>query len=156
MRKRFLLLAAVLALPALSRPVVAADAKPAKPTVIVRVNSLDGLTADARFVVTAAGREEIADQIEGLLKAKTGPNGLEGIDTKRPLGLYGQLGPMGVDSQAVLLLPIADEKAFLDMLTRLDFAPEKADGAYKVTLPKVPKPVYFRFANKYLYAALDA
>jgi hypothetical protein len=156
MRTRTLLLAAVLALPAVARPAAAAEEKPAKPTLIVRVRSLDGLTGDARFVVTAAGREDLADQIEGLLKAKTGPNGLEGIDTKRPLGLYGQLGPMGVDSKAVLLLPIADEKAFLDMLTRLDFVPEKADGgAYKVSLPKVPQPVYFRFANKYLYAALS-
>jgi hypothetical protein len=153
MRTRFLLLAAVLALPILARPAGAAEDKP---TVVIRVNSLDSLTADARFVVTAAGREELADQIEGLLKAKTGPNGLEGIDTKRPLGLYGQLGPMGVDSKAVLLLPIADEKSFLDMLTRLDFGPEKAEGgAYKVSLPKVPQPVYFRFANKYLYAALS-
>ncbi len=156
MRTRFLFLAALLVPVALARPSAAADETPSKPTLIVRVSSLDSLVADARFVVTAAGRQDVAEQIEGLLKSKTGPDGLEGIDTKRPLGLYGQLSPTVADSQAVLLLPIADEKAFLDMLNRLDFGPEKAaGGAWKVSLPKVPKPVHFRFANKYLYASLS-
>jgi hypothetical protein len=156
MRTRFLFLASLLVPAALARPAAAADETPAKPTLVVRVSSLDSLVADARFVVTAAGRDDVAEQIEGLLKSKTGPSGLEGIDTKRPLGLYGQLSPKLADSQAVLLLPIADEKAFLDMLNRLDFPPEKAEGGtYKVSLPKVPKPVHFRFANKYLYAALN-
>ncbi len=156
MRKRTLFLAALLIPAALARPAAAADEASAKPTLVVRVSSLDSLVADARFVVTAAGREDVAEQLEGLLKSQTGPDGLQGIDTKRPLGLYGQLSAAVADSQAVLLLPIADEKAFLDMLNRLDFGPEKADGgAYKVSLPKVPKPVHFRFANKYLYASLS-
>ena len=42
------------------------------------------------------------------------------------------------------------------MLNRLDFGPEKEPGGtYKVTLPKVPKTVHFRFANKYLYASFS-
>ena len=43
-----------------------------KPTVVVRVRSLDTLVDNVKLLVTLAGREEIAKQVEGLIKAKIG------------------------------------------------------------------------------------
>ncbi|HKB39807.1 MAG TPA: hypothetical protein VKD72_25450, partial [Gemmataceae bacterium] len=122
------------------------------PTVVVRVQSLDGLIADARYLATLAGREEEAKQAEGFLKQFTGEKGIEGIDTKRPMGMYGFLTEAIHDSEAVVLLPVADEQAVLALLKRLNLTPEKdKDGVYSFQLPKPNIPIYFRFANKYVY-----
>src|SRR5215471_21784561 len=142
---------AVVALLALAVPVRAADDKKT-PTLIVRVQSLDGLIADARYLATLAGREEEAKQAEGFLKQFTGEKGIEGIDTKRPMGAYAFLGENVIDSEAVVLLPVADEQAVLALLKRLNLTAEKdKDGVYSFQLPKPNVPIYFRFANKYVY-----
>jgi hypothetical protein len=144
----FLALLIPAAVPAPARP---ADDKVKTPTVVIRVASLDSLIADARYVATQAGREEEAKQGEAFLKAMIGDKGLEGFDDKRPLGFYGYLGPNGIDSTGVLMLPVSDEKAVLDLLQRQDIKPEKKDGLYSFTPEKPPVPVYFRFAHKYVY-----
>src|SRR5215471_11780928 len=108
---------AVVALLALAVPVRAADDKKT-PTLIVRVQSLDNLISDARYLATLAGREEEAKQAEGFLKQFTGEKGIEGIDTKRPMGAYAFLGENVIDSE-VVLLPVADEQAILGLLKRL-------------------------------------
>jgi hypothetical protein len=124
-----------------------------KPAVLVRVKALDDLLVDARYLVKQAGREEEVKQFEKMIKARTGPKGLEGIDTKKPIGLYGSLSPQLDQSQGVLLLPIADEKTFLEFLDGLDLKPEKdATDLYTLTLPNIPVPVEFRFAHGYMYA----
>jgi hypothetical protein len=124
-----------------------------KPAILVRVKPIDELIADARYLVKQAGREEEAKQFEQMLKAaKKGSKGLKGIDTKKPIGLYGSPAAQLPRSQAVLLVPIADEKTFLDFLENVDLKPEKDDtGLYTLTLPVSPFPVQFRFANGYLY-----
>src|SRR5262245_57417550 len=107
------------------------DKKPeSKPAVVVTLKSLDELIADARYLFALVDKEEEGKQLEKFLKSKTGPKGLEGVDPKKPIGLYGTLGTKGLaDSHGVLLLPIADEKAFLKMLENLDLKPEKGkDG----------------------------
>ena len=46
---------------------------------------------------------------------------------------------MGIDSQLVVLMPIADQKAFLGLLENLDIKPDKGDdGVYTVNHDKVP------------------
>jgi hypothetical protein len=127
----------------------------AKPALIVRFKSLDGLLADARYLVELAGREEQAKQAEAMIKSLTGDKGLDGIDTKKPFGLYGKVGAKGTDSQVVVLIPVADEKAFLALLERLNIKPEKGkDGLYTVTSELAPVPAFFRFANGYIYATV--
>jgi hypothetical protein len=156
MRTRLVGLALALGL-ALAAPRAAADeAAPAvKPTAVLRLKPLEELIADARYLVALAGREEETRQLEGLLKAKSGPKGLEGVDTKKPFGLYGVLKAKLPESQGVLLLPMADEKSFLALLERLDLKPEKdKTGLYTVNPEQIPFPVVFRFANNYLYATL--
>src|SRR5260370_82217 len=98
----------------------AADATTA-PTLVVRIRSIDGLIGDVKYVATLAGRGEEAKQFEGLINARMGPKGLEGIDTKRPLGFYGTLDANLMESTAALLIPISDQKAFLGLLEGLGF-----------------------------------
>ena len=130
-------------------------AKSFKPAVLVRLAALDDLVANARYLVKQAGRAEEAKQFERLLKSRTGPKGLEGIDTKKPIGLYGSAASQLLHSRVVLLVPIADEETFLSFLETIDFKPEKdKTGLYSLTVPIIPFPLEFRFANGYLYASL--
>lgn len=156
MRMRLAAFAALLILGAQVLPVCAEERKPATavPTVIIRLKSLDGLIADARYIVELAGKEEEAKQGEAFLKQITGPKGLEGVDTKKPIGFYGRLGPNGVDSDVVVMVPIADEETALEFIKRFT-KPEKGDdGVYTVNIAQSPLPLYFRFANGYIYVTI--
>jgi hypothetical protein len=141
-------------LPGAARP--AEGAKPAAPGFVVRVQSLDELIADVKYVAKLIGREDQAEQVEGLLKAKAGPKGLDGIDVKRPMGVYGRFGNGLEDITAVALIPVADEKAFLGLLENLNVKAEKGeDGLYKAQAEGgLNEPVYFRFAHKYAYVTV--
>src|SRR5262249_52859938 len=88
------------------------------------------------------------------LKARTGPKGLEGVDTKKPIGLYVIADKTLTHTQVMLLLPIADKKAFLTFLEGLDLKPEEnKDRTYKQTVEAIPNaPILKRFAHGYLYA----
>jgi hypothetical protein len=145
----------LLSLAAVPSPVrAAADEAAMTPTLVVRVRSLDGLLGDAQYVATLAGHEEQAKQLQSLIKSRVGPNGLEGIDTQRPLGFYGTIDANITESAGVVLVPISDEKAFLNLLEGFNFkAKKEEDGIYSVTPENLPFPIYLRFANKYVYAA---
>jgi hypothetical protein len=141
----------ILAAPPLAHAAEKAD----KPTIIVRLKPIQDVIADLRYLIALSGRTEEGKQLDALIKSKIGPKGLEGIDIKKPIGMYGKLGEMGIDSQGVLLLPIADEKTFLDMLEGFDLKPEKGKGGlYSLEVGRLPFPILFRFANNYLYATL--
>jgi hypothetical protein len=137
-------------LPAAARP---AEGTAAKPAFIIRLAPLDTLAEDGRYLSELAGKEDDAKNVEGILKGIIGEKGLEGIDTKKPLGAYGTIGPMGLDSTAVVLVPVADEQAFLGLVEKLSGnKPDKGgDGVYTANVERIPYPVYFRFANKYCY-----
>src|SRR5579864_1395920 len=64
------------------------DNKSTPPTIVVRIRSVDTVIENVKLLVSLAGRDNIAQQIEGLIKTKVGPKGLEGIDPKRPFGGY--------------------------------------------------------------------
>jgi hypothetical protein len=151
MRSRLVPLAAALCL-ASAAPGRAADPQD-PPQLVVAVKSLDGLVADLKYLAGAAGKEDDFKQLESQLQAVSGPDGLKGVDPKKPIGFYGRLDAKDpAKSDAVLLLPVADEKAVLDLLKGWKLTPEKGDdGVYKVTSPNLPTSFYFRFANKYVY-----
>jgi len=124
-----------------------------KPALVVRIKGLEGLIGDLRYLAEKSGQEEIAKQVEGALKARTGKDGLEGVDTKKPIGVYATVDSKLDQSQVMVMVPIADEKTFLSFLEGLDQKPEKQqDGSYKLNVENVPAPIVFRFENKYLYA----
>ncbi len=126
-------------------PVAAQEKKPAKPTLVVRIAPLEHLVADAGYLGGLVGKGNEAEQAGQMLK------GLDGVDTTKPLGLYGYLGPNGIDSEAVVLVPVSDEKAFRDKLEQFNLKAEKDGDLYKVDVPQIPFPVYMKFANKYAY-----
>jgi citrate lyase gamma subunit len=152
MRARFLTWLAILALPVL--PSLARSAEPTKPTLVVRISSIDDLFANVKYLAALGGHEEEAKQFDGLIKSKIGPKGLDGIDTKRPLGVYATLDANAnpENSTAVVLVPVSDEKAFLSLLESLGAkASKEDDGIYAVSHPSMPLPIpiYLRFANQY-------
>lgn len=156
MQKRLLMRAAllglVLVLPAAARAADKPAAKPGKPALVLRLAALDQLKGDFRYLAELVGQGEKAGQLAKMIDSKIGPKGLDGLDPKKPLGFYAWVGAAGIDSQAVFLLPVADQKAFLGLLENLEIKGEKGeDGVYSADVEKVPFPVYFRFANDYVY-----
>ena len=134
-----------------------AEAPPTtSPGVVIRVASLDQLIKGLVFVAEQAGKGEVPNQVEKLLKSLTGEKGLEGIDLKRPFGFYGQLTEGVIDSVFAVVIPIADEAAAIGHLDRLQLRGEKQeDGCYKVEIPNSPVPAYYRFANKSVYITVQ-
>jgi hypothetical protein len=153
---RVLLLGLALAIPALARAAEEKAVKLDKPGVVLRVSAFDSLVADLRYLLEKAGQAETAKQLDGIIKSKVGEKGLEGIDTKKPFGAYGWIGASGIDSQLVVLLPVADEKAFLSLLAdQLDAKADKGqDDLYTINHDKVPFPIFLRFSNGYAYATV--
>lgn len=150
------LLGLTLMLPILARAADEQSPRSDKPAVLLRFASLDHLRGDFRYLANVVGEAEKAKQLDGIIQSKLGDKGLQGIDNKKPLGAYGWIGAFGIDSKVVLLVPIADQKAFLDLISdTLDVKPEKGkDDVYTMNLEKVPAPVYFRFANDYAYVTV--
>jgi hypothetical protein len=156
---RFFALLGLMGLLALPVASTAADAPktPAvkvAPTLVVRVHSIDSLLKDANYLIDLAGNDEQARQFADFVKSLIGKKGLEGIDTKKPSGVYASAGAEGEDSGVVVLVPVADEKAVLSLLERLDSkATDEGEGVYKFKPKDSPFPVFFRFANGYLCAS---
>ena len=121
------------------------------PTVVVRINSIDSLIDHVKFLVGLAGQKDAARQIEGLIKTKIGDKGLEGVDSRRPFGMYARVGKDIDDVTAAVLLPIADEKAFLNLLKNLEFQTVKGGNGIYTIKTGSPIDAYLRFANKYAY-----
>jgi hypothetical protein len=147
--------------PVVAPPIArAADSKPATPTVVVRIKSIDGLLADAKHVAGLAGVQEQANQIEKMIPAFLGPKGVgeTGLDTSKPWGLYAVLKPEVPNSPVVVLLPVADEKTFVESVQKYAaFIPgltvtitKGDDGVYTVKSP-APVPIFFTVAKGYAY-----
>jgi hypothetical protein len=157
MRTRFLPLAGLLLLAASPALVQAADEKTDnKPALVVAFKSLDGLISDAKYIAELAGKEEEAKQAEAMLKNLLGDKkGLEGVDPKKPIGLYAKVNADDPQqSEVVVLVPVADEDALMALLKKQDKikVEDKAkDGTYQVNVENVPFPFFIRFANDYAY-----
>jgi len=136
---------------ALPQVATAQEKKGGPPTIVVRVRSVDTVIDNVKLVVSLAGRDNIAQQIEGLIKTKVGPKGLEGIDPKRPFGGYARFTEDFQVPAGVIMIPIADEKAFLGWLENLNVkASMDKTGLYTVK-SDLPVEIFFRFANQYAY-----
>ncbi|MCX7702216.1 MAG: hypothetical protein N2039_15175 [Gemmataceae bacterium] len=131
----------------------------APPSLVVKLKSIDGLLEDVKYLAELAGAGEEIQQINELLNSFKSDQGLGGIDTSKPWGLYGSLSDDVQNSPLLVLLPIKDEKAFLEFLGNFEIRPEKdKEGVYTIeNIPNAPLPVtlYFRFANQYCYIAIN-
>lgn len=135
---------------------VHADAPPA---LVIKVKSIDGILQDVKYIAGLAGVGEEIQQVDELLNSFKSDQGLGGIDTTKPWGLYGSLSDDVQNSPLLIMLPIKDEKTFLEFLGNFEIRPEKdKDGIYTIeNIPNAPLPVtlYFRFANKYCYLTIN-
>ena len=132
-----------------------ADAKSSAPTIVVRLDSINNLLEDVKYLVEVAGQKDKAEEsLKAFQTAVEDQKIDKAIDFTRPLGMYGTLNADNpLDSMGVLLVPVADEKGLLDLLANFQMTAEKGeDGIYIVQAPFPPIPIYIRFANKYVYA----
>jgi hypothetical protein len=149
MRMRWMCGALLLCVAA-AAPVRAQEQKSAAPMVVVRVRSLDAVVENVKLVASMVGKENIAQQIQGIIRTKIGPQGLQGIDTARPFGVYGRLGNDLNDIAGVVMIPVKDEKSLLGLLENLNLnATKDNDGIYSVQVAIVN--VFFRFHKGYAY-----
>jgi hypothetical protein len=124
------------------------------PTFIVRVQSITQLFNHAEYLAGLAGQEETAKQMLGFIRPMIGEKGLEGVDVKQPFVVFGYLNQELVNSDVVVMIPIADKDVFLGLLKNrlsLEIKDEK-DGLYSFDAPNNVGAAYFRFANGYVYA----
>jgi S-ribosylhomocysteine lyase LuxS involved in autoinducer biosynthesis len=147
----FLTVMTLVGTPAAAR---SADAKSTSPTFVVRLDSINNLLEDVKYLAELAGQKDKVDESLKFVKTTVEDQKIDkAIDFTRPLGMYGTVNPDNpVDSPVVLLVPVADEKGLLDLLGNFGMMPDKGeDGVYSVQAPFPPIPIYFRFANKYAY-----
>lgn len=135
------------------------DAKPTDPSLVVQLKSLDGMLNDVKYILKMVNREDIAEQLDGVIDSWAGDKGLagSGIDVKRPFLVYAMAKSAGNDNPFAVMIPINDFDTFLKLLDSLTVPVEKSDdGCYAVKIPARPAPMFFRLANKYLYVtAMD-
>lgn len=129
--------------------------KAIEPTIEVRMRSVNDFLDKVAYLGDIINQAEPAKQAVEFVRTLTDEKkGIEGIDPTKPFGFYGTITKDVIDSQVILMIPVADEKAFLDLLTgKLNLEPKKGDGdRYELQIPNVPLPVFFRFTNGYVYA----
>jgi hypothetical protein len=120
------------------------------PTIEVRIHSIVELLPVVEFAGKMFGQPEPAKQAAEFIKSQIDPErGLDGIDPKRPWGLYAVMTKDVIDSPVILMIPITDGEAFLDLIRgKLSLDPKKdKDGVYQLDVPNVPVPVFFRLTK---------
>jgi hypothetical protein len=149
------LLGVAVALVAVAAPAPAQTA--AGPALEVRIRSVNDLTDRIEYLGGVVNQPESARQFAGFVQSlATEKAGIKGLDPARPIGLYGSVTKDVVNSPIVLLAPVLDQQALLDFLSgEVGLNPTKGDdGAYQLDIPNVPVPIFFRFANKYVYVTI--
>ncbi|QDU22263.1 hypothetical protein [Urbifossiella limnaea] len=146
---RLRLLAPLLALVA-AGPAAAAD-----PAITFQTQPVGRILGDARAVVAKLVDEKAVGSINDAIKAKLGDKGFSGLDLGRPVLGYVHLPADPAKAVGVLVVPVTEEKAFLDFFERLTgAAPEKAAGGmYTVPAPDPGVSIGLRFAEGYAYLA---
>ncbi len=129
-----------------------------RPTVVLRVKSIDDLLGSLKTTMKTFFPESQYKDFEREVLSELDPSKLKGVATNKPFGLYATLGEGLIQrpedyskSSAVALIPIADEKAFLELLAMTPFPPEKKGEVYSFPIPDAPIKVSMRFLNGYAY-----
>jgi hypothetical protein len=122
-----------------------------RPMVAVQLRSFEDVLATITYVGKAIGQEDAVNQLEGLIKAFETPNGLLGINPKQPWVLYANLREDVGSSPIIVMLPITDQKTFLDALAGFSIRNRQQKDVYLLESDVLPIPVYARFANKQVY-----
>lgn len=136
-------------------------AESASPPLLVRLASIDTLTKQFFLIAEKVGRKAEAEQVKNALQGATGPGGIQGLDPTRPVGIYGRIGPNGLDSTGVILVPVNDEATMLGALKKLAGAiggnlveAKEKGGSHTLNLDQSPMPIFLRFAKGYCWATI--
>ena len=148
MRMKFLVVAAVLLAPMTA---VAAD-----PPVTFQTQPAGRILNDARTIAKMFGGEKAATEFNAGLKKKLGDKGLDGLDLDRPVLGYLLLADKTEDTVGVLAIPVTGEKAFLDLLERVEAPKPKAGekGLYEFPSDDAKVRVMMRFDARHAYIAI--
>jgi hypothetical protein len=132
------------------------DAGPVEPGLTVRVKSVDdAIASGVNLAAPLMGKDAVQKAITQAIEGQLGPKGLKGLDTRRPIGMYGTITAGIINSLVVIVLPITDEDDFLDLLNRAKVKVEKAEnGVHKFMAPNSPFPGYLRFVDRYAYLTI--
>lgn len=103
---------------------------PAEPSILVRFSSLHDLVSDIKFIARLEQGGDVEAQIDKGIESLFGAD-YAGIDTKQPGGII-CMGDANADPQPLALIPVANEKRFLELLQRFFGAAEKdKEGIYR-------------------------
>jgi len=120
-----------------------------KPSVVIRVRPLVELMKDVNYVAKMLGQDGVLGAVEPIIQPV-----LDAMDATKPIGFYGIIGPKGIDSKGVLLLPVKNQESILNLLKTFGQNPVEGEGGlYTVNAPGVPQ-VLFRYTNGYLYSTV--
>lgn len=134
--------------------------KSPKPTVVVRLQSVDQMMKSANFIANLITDEDTREQVKQAIdlvdSLKDPKNGIEGVDTTKPFGMYATLSAEITESPIVVLLPVANKDLFLNLLKqRAMLEVNEKDGVYSTTPEGSPFTVYFRFSKGYAWATIN-
>ena len=122
----------------------------------IRLRSINDLLGKADYIAGLIGQQQV---FRGFVQQiPIDPRqGLFGLDTRRPIGLYGDISLDVEQGAGVLLLPIANLETligFLQAQTGLQIE-QKGNGIMSIPLPPggPVEALYARFADGYLYVA---
>jgi hypothetical protein len=159
MSRHWTLAAAVaVLLPATAITAPVHDPSSPQPALVLRVQPIDRLLADVRHVLGRFDDPEGFRKFAATLFDPLGPRSLagSGLDPRRPWGGYAVLRADWTESAAVLVVPVTDERAVLELLERLDRkATPLGDGLFTFTPSDDWGPAYLRFAFGYAYVTVE-
>jgi hypothetical protein len=128
---------------------------------VVASRSFERLLADFKFLAPLVGQEDWPKQLESFLKLTAEGKPLAGVDMKRPFGVYLNWPDQNADLAifripAVGFIPVTDQHQFLELIKQFQCKVNKsARDTFRISLPGALPEMYFRFANRYAYAAFE-
>lgn len=130
-------------------------ARAADPPVTFQSHPLDRVLGDLRLAAELVGGPKAAEALNKGLKETFGEKGFEGLDITRPIVGYVTLAPELENTVVVLAVPASNEKAFLALLDRVNFAEHKPlkDGLYAVPSLTPEFKARLRFAEQHAFIA---
>src|SRR5262245_19138816 len=76
----------------------------ANSALVVRIKSINGLLEDLKYVAKLVGQENEVNMASSYVDGISSDKGLEGIDPKKPIGLYGNLAEDPTTSRPVFMV----------------------------------------------------
>jgi len=159
-RMLFITIALGLATTVAGAPLPSGNKNGDAPAFSAQVRSIDDLLPTIKTAARNVLPPFLYAEFEREALSKLDPNMLPGVDVKRPWAAYGRFG-LGLlenrfdDSSLIVLVPISDEKKFLDFLNGLDLKLDKTGELYTFPIPDAPVSGSLRFYKEYAYIGVD-